>query len=95
MRHRVITEGWYKLLAVYSQSTSLPKARLFLPAGSLRTVNDKEGRCWYAIKYPDPTKGGIIWVRIRKVRIREAPCHCSLLRFPHRRAKRCTGEYHG
>ena len=85
--------GWYRVVAVYSKEDySFPK--LWLPSGEYPHVLNG-GEHWYGIRYPDPEKGGIIYVRLEQLAMAAEPCRCPVLRFPHKRSKNCKGDPRG
>lgn len=86
--------GWYKVIAVFTKNpddrelANVPK--LWLPVGEYPCVTHNQQH-WYGIKYPDPTKGGIIYVRLVRLALADKPCRCPRLRFPHKRNDSCEG----
>lgn len=85
--------GWYRVIAVYSKAEySFPK--LWLPSGEYPHVL-REGINWYGIRYPDPEKGGMVYVRIEQLAMEDKPCRCPRLRFPHKRSPHCRGNRDG
>lgn len=86
------------MLAVFSRNDkaqrmlSIPK--LWLPVGEYPSVK-RGSETWYGIKYPDPTIGGRIYVRLEHLPLADKPCKCSRLRFPHKRNASCKGGSSG
>lgn len=86
------------MLAVFTNSAddrrkiSIPK--LWLPVGEYPYVL-RENQHWYGIKYPEPNRGGIIYVRLERLEITDKPCRCPRLRFPHKRNASCEGGLSG
>lgn len=97
VRTRQLEEGWYRILEAFSANPKHPdllKHRLFLPRGEYRIVFNR-GEVWYLIQYPNPDRGGALYVRLARTEPQGLPCLCPRLRFPHRRTDKCKGARRG
>jgi len=85
--------GWYRVIRVHTENErtveALKAPRLYLEDAEYPCVFSPTGARWISLRYPDPTIGGKVYVRLEKIEEREKPCKCNQYRFPHKRNQRC------